>query len=335
MLRSEKLPGFDVECVLAKGIRLESVPGPTGSTVLYLQPCATVEGRVNCELRFGLPGKGVREVFYDLPILSHTLNTYSENLVEVRVSPNLGVARVQWRGKKILISRNGRIVIREAVDEEDAKATIDFLSRLLAPSIVCDRCGQVILNCAMASCGECAMEQASLAPLTNNILWTGGVERIQNFTRALIGRIDSLDKEVTRGESITSSYGPLFTEVDRIARDSLGLIVDSSNREELAVGVLLLGQAWDLSLILGLLDQIHRGSSSDRGSLVMPLLRMLELWLLALKESLDGVVDEGARESPMKRWAHVSEAWSNVRRRAENDSALKVFLSPLVERWPV
>ena len=193
MLRTEKLLGF-AECVLVKGISLENMPGLPESTVLYIQPCASIEGRVNCELRFGIPGKGAKEIFYDFPTLSRILNVYSDNFAETRASYNLGVARVQWQDKKILISKNGRIVIREAVDEEDAKATIGFLSRLLAPSIICDRCGQVILNCATASCGECAKEQASLVNLSRNVLWTEGIHGMRNLTSALIERRDSLDK---------------------------------------------------------------------------------------------------------------------------------------------
>jgi len=334
MFRTERLPGFDVQCVLVKGISLESIPGPTASTVLYVQPCATVEGRVNCELRFGIPGKGALEIFYDFPTLSRILDAYDDDFDETRVSSNLGIARVQWRGKKILISKNGRIVIREAVDEGDARDTIDFLSRLLAPSVICDKCGQVVLNCAMASCGRCARQQPSLTALPVNPLLTEGVQRIQNLTKALIERRDSLEKEAIRGEPVVPSYGPL-AKVDEIAHLSLDLIVNSRSREGLAAGILLLGQAWDLNLILGLLDQIHRGSSSDRGSLVMPLLHMLELWLLALKESVDSIVNEGAREGSAGRWVQVSEVWSSLRRDVENDPKLRTLLDHLFERWPV
>jgi len=332
MFRTEKLPGFDAQCVLVKGISLESMPGPTASTVLYVQPCATVEGRVNCELRFGIPGKGALDIFYDFPTLSCILDAYDDDFDETRVSSNLGIARVQWRGKKILISKNGRIIIREAIDEEDARETIDFLSRLLAPSIICDRCGQVVFNCALGGCGECARQQASLKALPVNILWTEGFQRMQNLAKALTERRDSLEKEAMGGPAV--SYEPLSTQVDGMAHLSLDIIVHSSNREELAVGVLLLRQAWDLSLILGLFEQLRQHNlPSDRNSIIS-ILQMLKIWLLALEESVDGILDEEARQSSKRQWAQFSEAWSSFRRQAENNSTFEAILSPLVERWP-
>jgi len=261
MLRKEELPGFDEECVLVKGISLESMPGLTESAVLYIQPCASVQGRVNCELRFGIPRRGAEESFFDFPALSRILNAYSDRFAETRVSSSLGVARVQWRGKKILIFKNGRIVIREAIDEEDAKATIDFLSKLLAPSIICDKCGQVLLNCAAASCRECAVEHASLSSLPSNLLWVGGLQRIRDLVKALIER-SSFVKDVKREESITSvEY--LSTQSDRIVHLILDLIAYSGNREELAVGILLLKRAWDLGLTLEVLDRIQRYKSKS------------------------------------------------------------------------
>ena len=333
MLRTEKLSGFDAECVLAKGISLESVPGPTGSTVLYIQPCASVEGRVNCELRFGIPGRGAKETFYDFTILSRVLNAYNDKFAETRVSSNLGVARIQWQGKKILISRNGRIVIREALDEEDAKATMDFLSKLLAPSIICDRCGQVLVNCATASCGECAKQRASFATLPVHPLWTDGVQGVGRLTDALIERRESLEKDVKL--VVPSSSGPLSAQADKVLRLNLDLIVQSGDREELVAGIVLLRHAWDLSLILELLDQVHQQGHNNLGSFVTPILRTIESWLIALKESTDGIVDERARRSSITRWPQFHEAWSRLRLEAENSPRLKTILNPLFERWPM
>jgi hypothetical protein len=272
------------------------------------------------------------DIFYDFPTLSRILDAYDDDFDETRVSSNLGIARVQWRGKKILISKNGRIIIREAVDEEDAKATIDFLSRLLAPSIICDKCGQVILNCATVSCGQCSTQQPFLKALPSNLTWTEGFQRIQNLTRGLTERRDSFEEEVMGGSA--ASYEPLSTQVDGMAHLSLGLIVHSSNREELAVGVLLLRQVWDLSLILGLLEQSRRDKLSGGQKSIISILQMLKIWLLALEESLDGILDEEARESSARRWDEVLAAWGSLRREAEDDLKLRTLLDPLFERWP-
>ena len=118
-----------------------------------------------------------------------------------------------------------------------------------------------------------------------------------------------------------------------VIRPTLDLIVNAKDQKELVVGILLLRQAWDLCLILGLLDQIQR-PSCDRENLTKSILHMLELWLIGLKESVGGIVDDEARKRSTERWTEVSEAWSDIKRDAESDPMLKNLFAPLAERWP-
>ena len=332
MLQSEKLPGFNEECVLVTGVVLVNLPGPGEPTILYIQPCASVEGKINCEFRLGLPGEGASEGFFDFPVLSRILSTYGDKFAETRISSNLGVARIQWHGKKITISKNGRIIIRESTNEEDAKATIEFLSRLLAPSIFCARCGEVLLNCAVASCDECGSKQAFFTSASRSALWSEEVRGIRSLITVLDEIRDSLYRNIELGEAL-KSFESLSAQCYRASQLTLDLIVQSDNREELAVGILILRFAWDLSLILELLDQVRRyKSSNDKTGL--SLLNAIGLWLLALRGSVDGISDKGARERSIGRWARFYETRNIFYQEAENKAALKMMVDSLTERWP-
>lgn len=333
LLRTVKLPDFNEECLLVKGVGLENLPGPGEPRLLITQPCASVEGKISCEFRFGVPGKGVSDDFYNFPTLSSILSTYSEKFTETRISSKLGVARIQWRGKTIIISKNGRIVIRESDGEEDAKTTIDFLSRLLTPSVICAKCGRTLLDCATASCGECSNQQVSFPVLPSNVISVEVIREIRILTTVLDTVEGSLLKNIKLGETF-ESFESLSAQCHRSSKIMLDIIVQSEHREELATAILVLRCAWDLSLIFDLLDQVRLHKyNNGKSEISTTLLKMLGLWLTALKGSIDSIVDKGAREHSIERWAQFNGAWSVFCRNAEHHPVLKAILSLVMERW--
>jgi hypothetical protein len=331
MLKAGKIRGFREECVLSKGISLEPLAGPGDPTIIYIQPCTSIEGRINCEFQFGVPGLGTVEKLFDFGKLARILNTYADKFTESRVSTNLGVARVQWHGKTILVSRNGRIVIRESISEIDAKATIEFLAKLLAASIICPECGDVILNCSTAICGECGNQQASISGMSVDASLKEAIEGTRSLATVLDELRDS-GKGSLLGESL-ESLESLSAQCYRSSQIALDLIVQSEGHEGLAAGILILRCAWDLSLILGILDQLRRQAQRSRSSSQPESLhQLLSLWLLILKGSIDGILDSGPREHTLSRWILFRKAALAFAEEEKGNSDLQNIVNSLAER---
>jgi hypothetical protein len=332
MLKAGKVRGFREECVLSKGISLEPLAGPGDPTIIYIQPCTSIEGRINCEFQFGVPGQGIVEKFFDFAKLSRILNTYADKFTESRVSTNLGVARVQWHGKTILVSRNGRIVIRESISEVDAKATIEFLAKLLAASIICPECGDVVLNCSATICGECGNQQASLSGMSVDASLKQAIEGTRSLATVLDELRDSVGEGSVLGESL-ESLESLSAQCYRSSQIALDLIVQSEGHDGLAAGVLILRCAWDLSLILGVLDQLRRQAQRSRSSSQPESLhQLLSLWLLILKGVIDGILDGRPREHALYRWILFRKASLAFAEEAKGNSDLQNIVNSLAER---
>lgn len=332
MLKAEKIPGFREECVLAKGLSLEPLAGPGDPTIIYIQPCTSIEGRINCEFQFGVPGQGTVEKLFDFATLARILNTYAYRFTESRVSTNLGVARVQWHGKTILVSRNGRIVIRESTSEVDAKETIEFLAKLLAASIICPECGDLVLNCSTAICGECGNQQVSLSGMPVDTSLNQGIQGTRSLVTVLNELRDSVEKGSVLGEGL-DSFESLSAQCYRSSQIALDLIVQSRSRDDLAAGVLILRCAWDLSLILGILDQLRRQAQRSRpSSQPESLHQLLSLWLIILKGAIDGITDRRSRENAPSRWILFRNASLALAEEAKGNSELQTIVNSLAER---
>ena len=332
MFKAGKISGFREECVLAKGISLEPLAVPGDPTIMYIQPCTSIEGRINCEFQLGVPGIGIMEKLFDFAKLARILNTYADRFTESRVSTNLGVARVQWHGKTILVSRNGRIVIRESISEVDAKATIEFLAKLLAACIICPECGDVTLNCSIAICGECGNQQASLSDVPVDAC----LKQTIQGTRSLVTVLDELRDSVKNGSVLgegLESFESLSAQCYRSSQIALDLIVQTGTSDGLAAGVLILRCAWDLSLILGILDQLRRQAQRSRtSSQPESLHQLLSIWLSILKGAMDGLLDSRSRQHTSSRWIlfrNASQAFAEV---AKGNSELQTIVNSLAER---
>ena len=263
MFRAQAIQGVNDECVLARGISLEAMPGITEQAILYIQPCASVQGRVNCELRLGVEGAGVSEEFFEFTILSKVLATYGDRFAENRTSIALGAARIQWRGKKALIFRNGRIIIREALDENDVQATLEFLTRLLAPSIRCGHCGENLTECASGLCQSCSMHPSVMAEESKSLLWKQACARFENlFVDGLKFR-SAVEDEIQKRVPLSSSpFEVLASQAMRTSRLLLDFLVSSTERQDIASGLALLRACWDTESCMATLNRMHANSTA-------------------------------------------------------------------------
>jgi hypothetical protein len=120
-----------------------------------IHPCTedglvTIEAKLYLGSPFGRPG----EDFFDTKQMCTALRRiwFFDNL---RCSEDMGYALAEWEGKRIHVFKGGKIIIRRAKDDEDAKKTLDIVGRILWGSIPCS-CGRPLVYCASGGCDECS-----------------------------------------------------------------------------------------------------------------------------------------------------------------------------------
>ncbi len=286
---------LDSGCVLSRGLSLEKVPGITEQTILYIQPCASVQGRVNCELRLGTDGAGAAEEFFGFRTLSKIVEAYADRFAESRASSTLGAARIQWKGKKILIFQNGRIVIREALDENDVQDTLEFLSKLLAPSIRCAHCKQELTACALGLCHSCSTHMPEMTGEAWNLVWKQALARFESLLSEALTYGIRVENELRKQNApVHSQIDSSGTQVARLSRLLLDCLVSSNGRRELTAGLALIGAVWKLGSVLEAFGRLQiRLISVDRGSnerltAVCQMLGTILDWVARILTSLGG-----------------------------------------------
>jgi ArsR family metal-binding transcriptional regulator len=123
----------------------------------FIQPCITDSGMVMAEIYLA-----PREVDYGYldPGFCEFLYTYS-NFKSVKCSQSLGIARIEYEGKEILISQTGKVVVRQAKTEEDAFAVCDLVRRIVSGAVICS-CLATALEAVSGMCTcECEIEGPS------------------------------------------------------------------------------------------------------------------------------------------------------------------------------
>jgi ArsR family metal-binding transcriptional regulator len=95
------------------------------------QPCITDATMVMAE--FYLATKEVEYGYVDPGFCEYVLLYFDE----AKCSQSLGIGRIEWEGKELLISQTGKILIRQAVDNEDAVEACQLLSRLVSGAVIC------------------------------------------------------------------------------------------------------------------------------------------------------------------------------------------------------
>ncbi|MGC1121404.1 MAG: (Fe-S)-binding protein [Candidatus Methanofastidiosia archaeon] len=100
-------------------------------TTALIEPCTTQSGMVMAELYLAH-----REVEYGYldPVVCDILPVWTE---AVRCSRQLGIARIEYEQKEILLSVTGKTVIRHAKNEEDISRTGELLSRIVEGAVIC------------------------------------------------------------------------------------------------------------------------------------------------------------------------------------------------------
>ncbi|MBU7037074.1 MAG: hypothetical protein HXS52_04025 [Theionarchaea archaeon] len=112
-----------------------------------IEPCTTQSGMVMAELYLAH-----REVEYGYldPVVCDILPVWTE---AVRCSRQLGIARIEFGQKEILLSITGKTIIRRAENEEDISRTGELLSRIVEGATICT-CLSTRMEC-ISGVGTC------------------------------------------------------------------------------------------------------------------------------------------------------------------------------------
>lgn len=149
------VPKFRDECLISKGVEVRDLLKVRKETVLYVQPCAAERGKLMADIEL----QQTAEHFLDPPTLCSLLEIHRRRFAELKCSPNLGVAKLKWKGREISIFKNGKLKIQRALDREEILRIANSVSRLVWGAAVCEVCGQPVLKCASGDCGKCASDE--------------------------------------------------------------------------------------------------------------------------------------------------------------------------------
>lgn len=214
------VPRFKDECLLSKGIEVQDLLKVRKETVMYVQPCASERGKLMADIEL----QRAKEQFIDPQTLCSLLEIHRRRFAELKCSPNLGVAKLKWKGREISIFKNGKLKIQRALDRDEILRVANSVSRLVWGAAVCEVCGQPVLSCASGKCGKCTSgEKVTL--------------KVEELSAELLQQgYASLEKAQKSPDEFEKSM--------RTARYlALHHTIEAPSKEDAALGLILLGEA--------------------------------------------------------------------------------------------
>ncbi len=246
----------------------------TGRSKITFQihPCTedgfvTIEAKLYLGSPFGRPG----EDFFDTKQMCSALRRiwFFDSL---RCSEEMGYALAQWEGKRIHVFKGGKIIIRRAKDDEDARKTLVIVGRILWGSIPCS-CGRPLVQCASGDCDECSdkvCESHAFPPFVEipgsssqikggeALEFVKGIATKDHYQNAFkkLGEFVSVLKEIDK-KMLNKDFSDLEALIES-AEESMEeacasgtrFIIETPKDHHAAMGIIFLGMAEDLWTIM-------------------------------------------------------------------------------------
>lgn len=105
-----------------------------------VHPCSDDQSKVICEAM--LAPEDLNFDYFDSCELCQLLGQ-KKLLEDLKCSIKLGFMQFKLDGKKITLFKNGRIIVRKAMDKEDVINTIKSVYELVEPALICQSCGKL------------------------------------------------------------------------------------------------------------------------------------------------------------------------------------------------
>jgi hypothetical protein len=259
----------------------------------YIRPCVTEAGKVSAETHLvpGVEDKESSYGFLDSSKLCWLLNL-SEVFSSIKCSQNLGIAKMEFAGKTIVVSKAGRINIRTAESEEDALKTTWLVSRALWPAMICSKCRRAILECVSGICGRCKSSDCSLlvtgppnpthmfndkwntktvpeifSELTANE--SSDFNAINDLLQSVVGFFNEVISVSSSANALKDVEASIKRELEQANRLAQKLIVQSQRQMEMSAGLVLLGIISNLGILGQALSSLVRFDLSDSERLIL------------------------------------------------------------------
>ncbi len=262
----------------AKGTVLISEEGIT-----YIHPCISEAGKLAAESRLTAGPEGEVDLkygFLDPFMLCYVLDMYRDFFDDVKCSPRLGTAKLEYDGKIILVFQNGKIKIRQAKDREDVLNTLRLTARVMWGSIICSCCGNAGIDCASGGCEECVtrvcpvlaggppepptgeeptLEKTTGAttfvrvdkPETADIFMRGisNLDQLVGLTKDL----HSLNASLIKGKEPSEKIEPMCKKKEELLKQvnlhAIDFVVKTPRKQDAILGLILSGLAADFRKI--------------------------------------------------------------------------------------
>lgn len=269
-------PRFSERCIVQRGPELEDQLKLGTESVALIEHCAAEAGKFTAAATFSPTTSG--KPFLDASVLCLIIDAYRNRLAEAKCSSSLGIGRIKWKGRGLLISKDGKVRVRLALSEEDVIRTLKSASRLVWASIICSDCGEPAIQCASGSCSGCLQSET---PIKNRSMATSldlttsfEVEKLFNGP-LLVKGYENIEKAISKTSERWDTLVNFFKDIQPIpskrlkANDTEGTlhramsvaliyITEASNKQDCIPGLLLLGLASNLRFTYNLFANISR-----------------------------------------------------------------------------
>jgi len=231
------VPKFVDECSLTKGVEVGDILKFRKEAVLYVQPCVSERGKLMADIE--LKREEFETQALEPATLCSLLEIHRRRFSHLKCSPNLGVAKLVWKGREISIFKNSKLKIQRALDKEEILRVANSVASLVWGAVVCNVCGEPTINCASGKCGKCiSKEKAINVPL----------EEIPNAALLVEGRLN-LEKAA---EALEQGAQEEFERALQTAKYlALFFTIEAPRKDEAILGLVLLGEAEQM-------ENVHR-----------------------------------------------------------------------------
>ncbi|MEM3606573.1 MAG: hypothetical protein QXE30_02880 [Candidatus Bathyarchaeia archaeon] len=227
---------FKEECDLTKGLKKGEITSFGEMEIAYIQPCASERGKITADIVMSRRNKN----FFDFTTLCLILELYKIMFAEEKCSQVLGTAMIKWRGRDIIVFRNGRISVKRALSKEDVKKILSSLNRLLWGSVLCNNCGKPLVDCAFGKCKKCMnakefeIESSYFKKALTGLFLVKSLKKLYEASRKTLNY--SIDLTVFDKPKLIDVY----QSVNEAAREALNCIIEALDANEACLGLIAL-----------------------------------------------------------------------------------------------
>jgi hypothetical protein len=227
---------FKENCDLTKGLKKGEIASFGEAEIAYIQPCASEKGKITADIVMSKEEKN----FFEFTKLCLLLELYRIMFAEEKCNQALGIAMIKWRGRDIIVFRNGRISIKRALSKEDVEKILLSINRLLWGSMICGNCGKPLIDCAFGKCKKCMnlkefkIEAAYFKKALTGLFLVKSLKKLYEASRKILNYL--IDSAIFNKLKLIEVY----RSINEAAREALNCITEASTMNEACLGLIAL-----------------------------------------------------------------------------------------------